>query len=104
MPDPTNPGLDDLPSAVPAETRWSRLPLIWILPVVVILAGAVVVIHEKIGQGTRIEIRFHNEEDLEANKTKIRYKDVEIGDVRDVHVSKDRKEVIGTALIHRDAS
>jgi paraquat-inducible protein B len=104
MSEPTNPGLDDLPSAVPTRSRWSGVPLIWILPVVVILAGAFVVIHEKLAQGTSIEIRFHNAEDLEANKTKIRYKDVDIGDVRDIHVSKDRKEVIVTAMIHRDAS
>jgi paraquat-inducible protein B len=104
MTEPTSPGLDDLPSAVPARSRWSRLPLIWILPAVVILAGAFVVIHEKLAQGTSIEIRFHNAEDLEANKTKIRYKEVEIGDVRDIHVSKDRKEVVVTAMIHRDAS
>jgi paraquat-inducible protein B len=104
MSEPTIPSLDDLPSAVPARSRWSRLPLIWILPAVVILAGAFVVIHEKLAQGTSIEIRFHNAEDLEANKTKIRYKDVEIGEVRDIHVSKDRKEVVVTAMIHRDAS
>jgi paraquat-inducible protein B len=104
MSEPTNTGFDDLPSAVPARSRWSRIPLIWILPAVVILAGAFVVIHEKLAQGTSIEIRFHNAEDLEANKTKIRYKDVDIGDVRDIHVSKDRKEVIVTAMIHRDAS
>ncbi len=104
MTEPTNPSLDDLPSAVPTRSRWSGLPLIWILPAVVILAGAFVVIHEKLAQGTSIEIRFHNAEDLEANKTKIRYKDVEIGDVRDIHVSKDRKEVVVTAMIHRDAS
>jgi paraquat-inducible protein B len=104
MSEPTNPGPDDLPSAVPARSRWSGLPLIWILPAVVILAGAFVVIHEKLAQGTSIEIRFHNAEDLEAHKTKIRYKDVEIGEVRDIHVSKDRKEVVVTAMIHRDAS
>jgi paraquat-inducible protein B len=104
MNEPTNSGSDDLPSAVPAQSRWSRIPLIWILPAVVILAGAFVAIHEKLAQGTSIEIRFHTAEDLEANKTKIRYKDVEIGDVRDIHVSKDRKEVVVTAMIHRDAS
>src|SRR5258708_23850740 len=104
MTEPTSPGSDDLPSAVPARSRWSRLPLIWVLPAVVILAGAFVVIHEKLAQGTSVEIRFHNAEDLEANKTKIRYKEVEIGDVRDIHVSKDRKEVDVTAIIHRDAS
>ena len=104
MSEPTNPGLDDLPSAVPARSRWSRVSLIWILPVVVILAGVFVAIHEMLAQGTSIEIRFHNAEDLEANKTKVRYKDVEIGEVRDIHVSKDRKAVIVTAMIHRDAS
>jgi paraquat-inducible protein B len=104
MTEPSDLDVDDLPSAVPGPSRWSRLPLIWILPIVVILAGAFVVIHEKLAQGTSIEIRFHNAEDLEANKTKIRYKDVEIGEVRDIHVSKDRKEVVVTAIIHRDAS
>jgi paraquat-inducible protein B len=105
MTEPTPPpSLDELPEAIPARSRWSGLPLIWILPAVVVLAGAFVVIHEILAQGTSIEIRFHNAEDLEANKTKIRYKDVEIGDVRDIHVSKDRKEVVVTAIIHRDAS
>src|SRR5271156_4681217 len=104
MTEPTSPNLDDLPAAVPARSRWSRLPLIWILPAVVILAGAFVVIHEKLAQGISVEIRFHNAEDLEADKTKIRYKDVEIGEVGDIHVSKARKEVIVSAVIHRDAS
>ncbi len=104
MTEPPISSLDDLPSAVPTRSRWSRLSLIWVLPAVVILTGVFVVIHEKLAQGTSIEIRFHNAEDLEANKTKIRYKDVEIGDVRDIHVSKDRKEVVVTAMIHRDAS
>jgi paraquat-inducible protein B len=104
MSDPENSNLDDLPAAVPARSRWSRLPLLWILPVVVIVAGAFVVIHQLLAQGTDIEIRFHNAEDLEANKTKIRYKEVEIGEVSDIHVSKDRKDVIVTATIHRDAS
>ena len=104
MTEPSDPGLDDLPSAVPARSRWARLPLIWILPAVVILAGAFVVIHEKLAQGITVEIRFHNAEDLEAHKTKIRYKDVEIGEVSDIHVAKDRKDVIVTAMIHRDSS
>jgi paraquat-inducible protein B len=104
MTEPTAASLDDLPNAVPARSPWGRLPLIWGLPAVVILAGAFVLIHEKLAQGTSVEIRFHNAEDLEANKTKIRYKDVEIGEVRDIHVSTDRKEVIVTAVIHREAS
>ncbi len=104
MNDPTIPNLDDLPAPLPTSSRWSRLPLIWILPVVVVLAGIFVVIHELLAQGVNIEISFLSAEDMEANRTKIRYKDVEIGEVRDIHVAKDRKTVIVTAMIHRDAS
>jgi paraquat-inducible protein B len=104
MTEPPNSSLDDLPAAVPARSLWARVPRIWILPVVVVLAGVFVVIHEMLAQGTGVEIRFADAEDLEANKTKIRYKDVEIGEVHDIHVSKDRKEVIVNAVIHRDAS
>jgi paraquat-inducible protein B len=101
--DPPKADLEDLPAAVPAQTVWGRLPLVWILPAVVVLAGGFVVIREKIAQGTSIEIRFENAEGLEANKTKVRYKDVEIGEVRDIRVGDDRKEVIVTADIHRNA-
>ena len=95
--------LEELPAAVPARSVWGRLPLVWILPAVVVLAGGFVVIREKLAQGTSIEIRFENAEGLEANKTKVRYKDVEIGEVRDIRVGDDRKAVIVTAEIHRNA-
>jgi paraquat-inducible protein B len=95
--------LDDLPAAIPATSRWGRIPVVWILPAIVVLAGAFVIVHEKLAQGTSIEIQFLNAEGLEANKTKIRYKDVEIGEVSDIRVSQDRKEVIVTANIHRNA-
>jgi paraquat-inducible protein B len=95
--------LDELPAAVPARSAWGRLPLVWILPAVVVLVGAFVVVREKIAQGTSIEIRFENAEGLEVNKTKVRYKDVDIGEVRDIRVGDDRKEVIVTADIHRNA-
>jgi paraquat-inducible protein B len=94
---------DDLPAAVPARSLWGRLPLVWILPAVVVLVGGFVVIREKIAQGTSIEIRFENAEGLEANKTKVRYKDVDIGEVRDIRVGDDHKEVIVTADMHRNA-
>jgi paraquat-inducible protein B len=95
--------VDELPAAVPARSVWGRLPLVWILPAVVVLAGAFVVVREKIAQGTSVEITFQNAEGLEINKTKVRYKDVEIGEVRDIRVSDDRKEVIVTADIHRNS-
>jgi paraquat-inducible protein B len=104
MSEPPQVDLDDLPAAVPARSLWGRLPLVWILPAVVVLVGGFVVIREKLAQGTSIEIRFQNAEGLETNKTKVRYKDVDIGEVTDIRVGEDRKDVIVTAAIHRNAA
>jgi paraquat-inducible protein B len=95
---------DDLPEAVPDSQRRRRLPFVWILPGLVVIVAAFVVVQQKLAEGPRINIDFFDADGLEANKTKIRYKDVEIGDVTGIHVAKDRKRVIVTARIHRDAS
>jgi paraquat-inducible protein B len=60
-------------------------------------------VHEKLAEGVPIEITFRTADDLEPNKTKISYKAVEIGQVKGIHVSKDRKNVVVEARIHRDA-
>jgi paraquat-inducible protein B len=97
------PSPDDLPRAVPDQSQRKRLPFVWILPVLVIVVAAFVAVQQKLAQGPRIDINFLGADGIEANKTKIRYKDVDIGDVTDIHVSKDRKKVVVTARIHRDA-
>jgi len=97
------PPVDELPEALP-DRRRARLPYVWILPALVVVAGAFVAVHEKLAEGVPIEITFHTADDLEPNKTKISYKAVEIGQVKDIRVSKDRKDVIVEARIHREAA
>ncbi|HEY2686131.1 MAG TPA: MlaD family protein [Steroidobacteraceae bacterium] len=101
MSEANRPGVDELPAAVPSKSRFAGIPLVWILPIVVVFAAGFVVVHEKLAQGVSIEITFQNAEGLEANKTQIRYKEVIIGEVRDISVSKDRKHVIVKAQINR---
>jgi paraquat-inducible protein B len=97
------PSVDELPEALPDRRHRVRLPFVWILPAIVVVAGAFVAVHEKLAEGVPIEITFHTADDLEPNKTKISYKAVEIGQVKGIHVSKDRKDVVVEARIHRDA-
>jgi paraquat-inducible protein B len=97
------PPVDALPEALPDRGRRVRVPFVWILPAIVIVAGAFVAVHEKLAEGVPIEITFHSADDLEPNKTKISYKAVEIGQVKGIHVSKDRKDVVVEARIHRNA-
>jgi paraquat-inducible protein B len=100
---PPPPPVDELPEALPDRAHRIRLPYVWILPAIVIVAGAFVAVHEKLAEGVPIEITFRDADDLEPNKTKISYKAVEIGQVKEIRVSKDRKNVIVEARIHRDA-
>jgi paraquat-inducible protein B len=65
------PPLDELPEALPDRRHRVRLPFVWILPAIVIVAGAFVAVHEKLAEGIPIEITFHTADDLEPNKTKI---------------------------------
>jgi paraquat-inducible protein B len=97
------PGIDDLPAAVPDAPHRVRLPYIWILPVIVVMAGVFVAVRQKIEQGTSIEITFRTADDLEPNKTKISYKAVEIGEVKEIRVAQDRQGVVVEARIHPNA-
>lgn len=104
MADREPPPIDELPPAIPDPPRRVRLPYVWILPIIVIIVGAFVAVREKLAEGTSIEITFHTADDLEPNKTKISYKAVEIGEVKEIHVSKDRQEVVIEARIHRNSA
>jgi paraquat-inducible protein B len=103
MAEPDIPLPADLPEAIPDSPRRARVPYVWILPALVVLLGAFIAVQQKLAQGPLIRIGFLSADGLEVNKTKIRYKDVDIGDVTDLEVSKDRKKVIVSARIHRDA-
>jgi hypothetical protein len=87
---------DDLPRAVADAPRRTRLPFVWILPALVIVVAGFVAVQQKLAQGPSIDIYFQGADGIEANKTKIRYKDVDIGDVTNIRVSKDRKKVVVT--------
>ncbi|HSA82100.1 MAG TPA: MlaD family protein, partial [Geminicoccaceae bacterium] len=54
-------------------------------------------------QGPTITITFENAEGLEAEKTKVKYKDVEVGLVEDVAISEDLSQIIVTARMNKKA-
>ena len=81
-----------------------RLPsLIWLVPVVAAVVGLWLVAHTWLEQGPAITIRFANAEGIDVGKTKIRYKNVEIGDVKAIAISKDRKAVVVSVQLSKDA-
>jgi paraquat-inducible protein B len=99
-----SPPETDFPDAVVSPPRRRVLPLVWVVPLVAALIGIWLVIQHIVNEGPTITLRFSSAEGIEPGKTKIKYKDVNIGDVKTVAVSKDHKQIIITAKLVRSAS
>ncbi|HYP86035.1 intermembrane transport protein PqiB [Variovorax sp.] len=93
------PAPEDLPEPV-IERRRSWLPsLIWVIPIVAALVGLFLVAKILRERGPEIEITFLTAEGLEAGKTAVKYKDVEIGTVHSIRLTRDRLGVrVGVQL------
>lgn len=100
---PDEPVQQALPQArLEERRRWSP-SLVWLIPVVAALIGGYLTVQAILSRGPTITIAFRNAEGLEAGKTRIKYRDVDIGEVTSVKVSEDRKSIIATAQISKEA-
>ena len=95
-PAPSTPAAD-LPRPVIARRAHYSLWLVWLVPLVAVIIGVTLGARSILNRGPTITIYFHNAESIEANKTHIKYKDVDVGIVRRVSLTKDHREVEVTA-------
>jgi paraquat-inducible protein B len=93
----------DIPDAIIDRRRRRSSQLIWLIPIVALIIGFSLAIKTYLSKGPVITISFKSGEGIEAGKTKIKYKDVQIGLVRTVTISKDHSNVLITADINKDA-
>jgi paraquat-inducible protein B len=92
-----------LPSAIAeAKRRWAP-QLIWIIPIIAIVVGLNLAYQATVNQGPVITIAFKSGDGLEAGKTVIQYKGVNIGLVKKVTLSNDNQVVIATAQLNKEA-
>ncbi|HEX2054958.1 MAG TPA: MlaD family protein, partial [Nitrospiraceae bacterium] len=95
--------LAEIPAAVPTRRRSWSVPFIWIVPIVAAVIGGWLVIKGILERGPTITITFKTAEGLEAGKTKIKYKNVDVGEVKTVKLSEDRQGVVATAEMVKEA-
>ncbi len=77
----------------------SRFSLIWLIPFLAALIAGWLVFKYYSERGSIITITFDNAAGIEAKKTPIRYKDVQVGKVKKINLSDDLKKVTVTAEI-----
>ncbi|KWK52699.1 mammalian cell entry protein [Burkholderia stagnalis] len=90
------PAPDQPPPQDPAiSTKSGWLPsLVWLVPLIAALIGIGLVIKSVRERGPEITLTFHSAEGLEPGKTQVKYKDVEIGMVKAITLSKDLTRVL----------
>ncbi len=93
---------DDIPQPV-IRSRKRRISIVWIIPVIAALVGGWLVYKTFSEKGPDVTITFKTAEGLEAGKTKIRYKDVEVGQVTALSLSKDFSKVVVKAQFVKGA-
>lgn len=83
------------------QRRW-HVSLVWLVPLVAALVGLSMLFRAWQDTGPSIEIRFETAEGLAAGKTPVQYRDVIVGRLAEVELSKDRSGVIATVELNRD--
>ncbi len=93
-----------VPPAVPhvlPQNRWHRL--VWLLPVLALVWGLFTLIRAQLDTGPEITITFHSAAGLAAGQTPVKYKDVTIGVVQNITLSKDDASVLVSVRIDKNA-
>ncbi|HTH73018.1 MAG TPA: MlaD family protein [Trinickia sp.] len=97
----------ELPSDIPEPISTPRsgwLPsLVWLVPLVAALVGIALVAKSIVDRGPTITISFSTAEGLEPGKTKVKYKDVDIGSVKTIRLSRDHSRVLVSVQLTKEA-
>jgi paraquat-inducible protein B len=68
------------PLPEPEVEKPSRMPsLVWLIPLLAALIGLTLVVRSVLEQGPTVTVSFRSADGLEPGKTKVKYKDVDIG-------------------------
>ena len=95
---------DNLPRATVVPRRRQRISMVWIIPILAAVVAVGIAIQRILSEGPTITIIFKAAEGLEAGKTFVKYKDVNIGQVTAVQLSSDHSKVEVTAKIDKSAA
>ncbi|CAN5768421.1 MlaD family protein [soil metagenome] len=96
---------DDLPVPVvkPAR-RGGRPSAVWIVPMIALIAAVALAVRSYLGTGPKIHITFDTGDGIEGGKSEVRFKNVPVGRVTSVDLSKDRKHIVATVELTRGAA
>jgi paraquat-inducible protein B len=96
--------LNELPQATVVRRKRGRVSAVWIIPILAAVVALGIVVQRVLSEGPSIYIIFKSAQGIEAGKTVIKYKDVNIGQVTAVELSENYGRVVVRAKIAKHAA
>jgi paraquat-inducible protein B len=96
-------GLGPLPQATKESRKRLRVSVVWIIPILAAVVAVGIAIQRIVNEGPTITIVFKAAGGIEAGKTFVKYKDVTVGTVTAVELSKDYSRVVVKAQMQKYA-
>jgi paraquat-inducible protein B len=101
---PESADRDELPQATRVPRRRARISVVWVIPILAAVVAVGIAVQRILSEGPTVTIVFKEARALEAGKTFVKYKDVNIGQVTAVRLSPDYTKVEVTAKIAKSAA
>jgi paraquat-inducible protein B len=87
--------------STPKVSKQSGPSIVWLIPLVTLLVGGWLIIKTVSEQGPEVTISFKTAEGIEVDKTRIKYKNVDIGVVDRIQFAEDFSHVLITASFNQ---
>jgi paraquat-inducible protein B len=100
---PDEPAIPENISEAVVDAEKKGFPVVWLLPLVAVLIGGWLIYKTISEKGPEIVISFKTASGIEANKTQLKYRDVNVGKVDNVTFSEDLSDVLVTATLEAGA-
>jgi len=101
---PDEPNLGNVPQATVVPRSRARISVVWIIPILAAVVAIGIAVQRILSEGPTVRIVFKAAQGVEANKTFLKYKDVNIGQVTAVQLTPDYTHVEVTAKIQKSAA
>ncbi|MDB6092905.1 MAG: Mammalian cell entry related domain protein [Verrucomicrobia bacterium] len=88
----------------PKVSRFPRIPLVWIVPIVAAILAGWMLYREWRKHGEEITISFTEGAGLEPRQTKLEYKGIAVGEVKEVRLNRNLHRVIVRVQLDKNVS
>jgi paraquat-inducible protein B len=94
---------EDASASAQPEVRRSRLSLVWLIPILAVALSGYLGWRTLSEKGPVITVYFKTADGLEAGKTQVKYKSVDIGVVQSIDVREESPQIVVKAALEKKA-